>query len=60
MSKGGINDLFYFNKAVTNDGHSVVSSAAGGLIVHCPKINDVCSGTYTSNGIICNHCDKHF
>lgn len=56
MSKG-VNFLNLFDPP-KNDGHKLILTDDR-FMVYCPKIKDVISVSHTSNGSICNHCNKH-
>ena len=57
MSKGA-NFLNLFDPP-KSDGHKLILTDDR-FMVYCPKIKDVISVSHTSNGSICNHCNKHF
>lgn len=58
MSKGPFID---FSKPVPNTkDHHITDHTPSGPIIYRPILKSTMQGTYTSAGVICNHCNHKF
>ena len=49
-----------FNGSDIGNRHKVVRHSTSEVTIYCPVAKDNVSGDYTSIGVQCTHCNKHF